>query len=249
MTNGNHDTRHSGFESDAGHFSRSTPLSYAYADIALALVWNIGLLFYAPSWLVFLPALVTGTAAVLVDYVWFYRSGRREVLRDGRPADGLFIAWWLVFWFEFLIAWNIGTFVGLALTAGLTTTVGLAWTLAFCAWFWVVTPGLSRALGDFGVGNELVLTTRRVGSRLSFARITWVAVLYTGLLATILDWDLAKAAELFAIGMLAAGAMEIPLYVLNIRPGPHAWKALVVNTLVEWNYAVPIFFVVFALIG
>lgn len=237
------------FDSDSGHFSRSTPLSYTYADFVFAAIWNTILLFTAPSVLVFLPAAVTGIAAVLVDYVWFYRNGHREVILDDKAAEPNFVAWWLVFWFDFLIAWNIGSFVGLALLFGLTTLPGLAAAFAFCAWFWVATPALSRALLDNQIGTQVILTTRRVGQSLSYARFAWVSVLYAALLASVLNWNFAKATELFAIGMIAAGAMELPLYLLRIRTGRDAWKALVVNTLVEWNYAVPIFYLVFYLLG
>ena len=158
------------FASDAGNFSRSAHVSYAYADITLAVVWNAGLLVLAPSPLVFLPAAVTGVAAVLVDYVWFYRNGRREVLLDGRPAPARFVSWWLVFWFDFLIAWNLGSLVGYLLIGGLTSQGGIAAAAIFWAWFCILTPGLSRALNDMGIGIRTVTTTRRVGTRLSYMR-------------------------------------------------------------------------------
>jgi hypothetical protein len=238
-----------GFASDAAHFSRVTALSYAYADIALAGVWNAGLLVLAPTFAVFIPAAVTGTAAVLVDYVWFYRAGRREVLVDGVVAGPRFVAWWLVGWFDFLIAWNIGSLVGVVLLTGLSGPAGQLAAGAFVLWFWILTPALSRAIGDLGIGAAVVTTTRRVGSSLSLVRILWVAALYLGLFLTVLDRDAGRTAELFAIGLIAAGAMEVPLYVLGIRPGRRAWQALVLNTLVEWNYAVPVFFLAFHLAG
>ena len=237
------------FDSDASNFSRSTRLSYAYADLFPSVIWLAGLIWFAPTIAVFLPATITGIAAVLVDYVWFYRSGRREVLVDGAPAGTLFVGVWLAGWFDFLIAFNIGSYVGLMLHFGLSTRAGAVGTAVFLGWFWIFTPLLARVLSDAGFGRALITTTRRVGRKLSWGRVCVVSALYAMLYFIQLSPDWIHAVELFAVGMIAAAGMEVPLYVLGIRPGRDAWQALVLNTLVEWNYAVPILYMLLRSVG
>jgi hypothetical protein len=237
------------FLANATSFSRTTTLSYAYADVIPSLLWLAALLIYAPVLTVFLPGLITGVAAVLVDYTWMYRNGRREVKADGVVIGPMFIALWLIGWFEFLIAFNIGTYVGLMLHVGLRTQAGAIGTAAFLLWFWVLTPTLARLIADLGYGRALVTTTRRLGSNFSWGRLGMVFALHGVLYFRLLAPDLGHACELFALGMLAAGGMEVPLFMLGIRPGRDAWKALVLNTLVEWNYAVPIMYLLLHALG
>ncbi|MDD9933253.1 MAG: hypothetical protein OXT09_06605 [Myxococcales bacterium] len=238
-----------GFQSDSSNFSRATELNYAYADIAFSVPWILGLVVHGPGLTLFIPALITGVAAVLVDYVWFYRNGRREVLLDGERAGGGLIAWWLVFWFEFLIAFNMGAYLGLVLHVGLSSTLGIQATVAYLLFFWILTPIGGRLLGDLGIGRSLVVTTRRVGGGLSWGRLGATFALHAAVYFAVLSPDLGKSAELFAIGMLTAGGMELPLYMLRIRPGDDAWKAFVLNTLVEWNYAAPLMYLLLHTMG
>jgi hypothetical protein len=217
--------------------------------VALSAVWVTGVIRYAPAPTVFLPGAITGIAAVLVDYVWFYRAGRREVLLRGRPAPPRFIALWLVFWFDFLIAFNMGTYLGVMLHAGPTSETGMLATAAYCLWFWILTPTCARLLADMGVGRAVVVTTRRVGSGLSWGRLGASVLLHAIVYFALLSPAWEKSLQLFAIGMLTAGGMELPLYVLGIRPGRDAWKTFLLNTLVEWNYAAPLLYALLHAMG
>lgn len=237
------------FASDAGAFSRTTPVSYAYADIAFSAVFVGLLLAFAPSWWALLPGAITGVAAVLVDFVWFYRAGRREVLLDGRPASPAFVGGWLVFYFDFLIAFDLGCYVGWVILLGLDTAGGLILTAGFWLWFCVLTPVAGRALWDMGLGTAVVTTVRRVGRRGSLTRLAVAVAASLILCVTALDGDARAALLLFAVGVLTAGAMETPLYMLGIRPGPDAWRAWLLNSLCEWNSAVPILYGVLLAVG
>ena len=237
------------FTSTTGAFSRTTPVSYAWADLALSVPWLVGVALWAPHWSVFLPALIIGIAAVLIDYVWMYRVGKREILVDGEPPSQAFLNWWLIGWFEFLISFNMGVYLGAVLHAGLFTHEGFVLTVVFECWFWVLAPLGSRLLKDLGVGRRQVWTTRKVGEGLSWGRLGFSIVAHAVVLFTLLDGDLARSGELIALGALTAAAMEVPLYVLGIREGPDAWKVLVMNTLVEWNYAAPIMYALLVGLG
>ncbi len=204
---------------------------------------------WTPTWWVFLPGVVTGIAAILIDYVWMYRVGKREILVDGEPPTRSFLNWWLIGWFEFLISFNMGVYLGAILVAGLTTTAGITLTIAYELWFWVLAPVGSRLLHDFGIGRQLVWTVRKVGEGLSLGRIAFSVVGHGLVLIFLLSGDWTRTVELFAIGVLTAAGMEVPLYMLGIRPGENAWKAFLLNSLFEWNYAVPIMFAVFTAIG
>ncbi|MCA9539727.1 MAG: hypothetical protein KC620_12610, partial [Myxococcales bacterium] len=235
--------------SDTGDFSRTTPLSYAYADLAFSFAFIALLLAFAPSRWALLPGAVTGVAAVLVDAVWFYRAGRREVIVDGQRAGPAFIAWWLVGYFDFLIAFNLGCYVGWVLLVGLLTPAGLAVTAGFWLWFCVATPTAARLLWDAGCGRAIVTTVRRVGRRGTWMRLVVALAASAVLCVTLLRGDVGAAAELFAVGVLTAGAMETPLYMLGIRPGADAWKAWALNSLCEWNYAVPVLYALLHAVG
>ena len=237
------------YESDSGSFSRATRLSYAYADTALSIAWIGAVVAYAPAWTVFLPGLITGLGAVVVDYVWMYRTGRRRLELEGVQPGPIFVAWWLVGWFEFLIAFNMGTYVGYVLHVGLTSEAGLTITAFYLGWFWLLAPLGGWLLGVLGIGRRLVVTTRAWGSTLSWGRLGAVLVLYAVAWFTALAPDARALLELFALGMTTALGMELPLFVLGIRPGRKAWQALVLNTLVEWNYAVPILYLLLRSLG
>ncbi len=237
------------FTSSTGAFSRTTPVSYAWADLALTVPWLVGVALWAPSWTVFLPGIIIGIAAILIDYVWMYRVGKRELLVDGQPPSRSFLNWWLIGWFEFLISFNMGVYLGAVLHAGLFTHEGFVLTVAFECWFWVLAPLGSRLLSDMGIGRQLVWTTRKVGEGLSWGRLGFSIVAHAIVLVTLLGGDLARSGELIAIGALTAAGMEFPLYILGIREGAEAWKTLLMNTLVEWNYASPIMYALLVAIG
>ncbi len=204
---------------------------------------------WAPTPWVWFPGVVTGIAAILIDYVWMYRAGKREILVDGEPPTQRFLNWWLIGWFEFLIAFNMGVYLGAVLVAGLTTPAGIVLTIAFELWFWVLAPVGSRLLHDMGIGRQMVWTVRHVGEGLSWGRAAMSLVGHGLVLVFLLDGDLVRSAQLFAIGVLCASGMEVPLYMLGIRPGEDAWKSFLMNSLFEWNYAVPIMFSVFVAAG
>ncbi len=232
-----------------GAFSRTIPVSYAWADLVLCLPFLVGVALWAPTPWVWLPGGIIGVAAILIDYVWMYRAGRREILVDGEVPSQAFLNWWLIGWFEFLISFNMGVYLGAVLVAGLTTPEGIALTIAFELWFWVLAPVGSRLLHDMGIGRQVVWTTRKVGKGLSWGRMGMSLVGHALVLVFLLDGDLVRSGELFAVGVLVASGMEVPLYMLGIRPGKEAWKAFLMNSLFEWNYAVPIMFAALTALG
>lgn len=237
------------YESDSGRFARSTRLSYAYADIALSAAWIVALAVHAPARTVFLPGLITGLGAVVVDFAWMYRVGKRRIELNGETPSSFFVGWWLVGWFEFLIAFNMGTYVGYVLHVGLTSDAGLTLTALYLGWFWLLAPLGDRLLRALGIGRAVVVTTREWGSKLSWGRLGAVVVLYAVAWVLALAPDVRALLELLALGMITALGMELPLFVLGIRPGRKAWQALVLNTLVEWNYAVPILYLLLRALG
>lgn len=237
------------FPSDIASFSRVTQTSYAWADLLLSVVWVLVLIMWAPSAFVFLPGLSAGVIAIAVDYVWFYRTGRREVRVNDRPASSRFLLWWLVLYFDFLIAFDIGCYVGWVLLVGPGSLEGLAVTAGVWLWFCAATPVASRLLLDLGRGRDVVSTVRRTGPRGTWLRLALAVGANATVCITLLDGDPMRAAGLFGVGMLAAGAMETPLYALGIRPGRDAWKAWILNTICEWNYGVPVSYALLVAVG
>lgn len=242
------DGPNAGFRSDAGAFSRTTTLAYAYADVATSLVWIAIVAVYASPY-AFVPGLVTGLAAAILDAGLWLRNGRRTLRLDGQPVSRAFVIWWLAGYFDFLIAFCLGTFAGWLLIEGLFTPTGLTVCAGFWLWYGVLLPSLARLLADWGVGRQRVTAVRRVGGRGPFARL-WVALaLHGALWATLFEFDLGRSAALFATGIAVAGAMETPLYMLGIREGDQAWKAWLINSLAEWNTAMPPLYVALWALG
>ena len=91
--------------------------------------------------------------------------------------------------------------------------------------------------------------TRRWGAGMSWGRVLVTLVFHAVAYLLVLAPDWGRSIELFAIGMVTAAGMEVPLFILKIRPGAEAWKATVLNTLVEWNYAAPILLLLFHYLG
>lgn len=236
------------FQSDAGAYSRTTTLSYAYADVATSLVWLTVVALNASPY-VFIPGLITGVAAVILDAGVWLRNGRRTLALEGQPVSRAFIVWWLAAYFDFLIAFCLGTLAGWLLIEGVFTTAGLAICAGFWLWYAMLLPTLARLLADWGIGRQRVTAIRLATARGPLTRL-WVALaLHAALWATLLDFDLTRSAALFVTGMAVAGAMETPLYMLHIREGEHAWKAWMINTLAEWNVATPPLYALLWLLG
>lgn len=223
-------------------FARVTPVSYALADLALSGIWIAAVAIWAPSWSVVLPGIAAATGSVLIDYVWCYRNGRRLLWLDDVPPPPAFVGWWLVFWFLSVIPFNIGTYVGIVLHVGVHSEQALVWTLVFWLWFWILTPLFSRVLRDAGVGVQVVRTVRKVGSHYTRGRILILLALCALLYFGSFPQQPVRILELLVLGMAASAAMEIPLYLLDIRPGAQAWKTLLSNIPFEWTVAVPVFY-------
>jgi hypothetical protein len=168
---------------------------------------------------------------------------------NGKPPSTLFIVCWLAGWFDFLIAFNLGTLLGLGLVLGLTSPGFVPYAGYFVLWFALLTPMLSRFLFDHGIGVDVVSAARSYPRRAAIGRIAGPILIYGALVAFWLPHDLTRVAELFLLGALVAGAMEMPLYALRVRQGRDAWKTLVVNTLFEWSLVPPLMYVALSSLG
>jgi hypothetical protein len=227
------------------HVGRYSSWTFVILDLLFSILWYTLVMNAWPDGRAILVGLTIGIVGVIADGGYWYaikRTRRVELgFGDGpwfevKRWDPAYIGFWLLFWLDFVIGTNIGTFIGVIFERGFD--VVNVWTVGFLSWFLLVAL-LARKLrrpGDLRIRATRLMTT---GTRLTFLIVP--AIVYVVLLALQM-LTLADVGSMILLGLIAAFAMELPLYVLGWRHPSGHLAAPVANTICEWNSVVPLLY-------
>ncbi len=231
------------------HVGRYSSWSFVCIDLLFSVVWYCLILRYSPGMRAIKVGLTIGVIGVIADGgIWYGWVRTRKVERQSTKQapfaevprwHPLYIGFWLLFWLDFVIGCNIGTWIGLMFERGLH--VLNLWTAAFFLWFLSVAV-LAKWIT---FGSEMrIRATRLMSYRTRAIFLLVPAVVYTVL--KILEMlSFAQIGAMLIIGTMASLAMEFPLFALGWRHPKGHWPTPLANLVCEWNSVVPILYLVY----
>lgn len=211
--------------------ARSFNTLYIWLDLAWLVAFS-GLLAGLRRYQALLAGLAGGIIYFLVDYGLFYLALGTRSVEGGSP-------FWILLWLSF--SYGLTNFAWIWLLLDRDGN-GLEWTLLIVA-AWMAIAQLAL---NFGSSSTAVATSRGTGSYHGVMALVLLAG-YAWLIVRNLrlpprDPGRAGIGRLLAIGIGVQLAWEAVLLVSMIRP--QAWRALVVNSLLETNLGLPYLYLI-----
>ena len=205
---------------------RNFGVDYIYFDIAFLLLF-IFLLIKSKEKIALIAIFVGGLFNFFIDWgIWYNLTGIREIALPGINAVLFFLWFSISYGLEY--AWVFLMFK--------KKSNRLKWTVILFAG-WILVAFFSQV---FSINDATITTIRHM----DFLRIWRVAIVLAGYsLLFILKYNWRKIGYLFFVGFAVHFMMEFSLLIMGIRPG--SFLILLENSLIEFNMAVPILYLIY----